>query len=101
MKVLLEGDIEYMPLTDLLQWVEMNRKTCVLAIAHGEIGTNIYLAEGKIIYASYRNKGVRLGELLVRKGVINEAMLLQALSESRKLGKLFTQYLVETGGLTI
>ena len=101
MKVLLEGDIEYMPLTDLLQWIEMNRKTCVLAIVHGSIGTNLYFEDGKIIYASYRSKGVRLGELLVRKNVINESVLLMALSESRKLGKLFTQYLLETGGLSI
>lgn len=95
MKVLLQGDLGFMPFTDLLQWIEMNRKSCVVSILHEKLNANLYLEDGNIIYVSSLNKGLRLGEFLVQKKVINESLLLHALSESRKAGKPLTDYLIE------
>lgn len=95
MKVLLQGDLGFMPFPDLLQWIEMNRKSCVVSILHEELNANLYLDEGNIIYVSSQNKGLRLGEFLVQSRVISESRLLYALSESRKAGKPLTQYLIE------
>ena len=95
MKVLLQGDLGFMPFPDLLQWIEMNRKSCVVSILHEELNANLYLDEGNIIYVSSQNKGLRLGEFLVQSRVISESRLLYALSESRKAGKPLTRYLIE------
>ena len=95
MPVLLQGDLGFMPFSDLLQWIEMNRKSCVVSIQHESLNANLYLEDGNIIYASSQNKGLRIGEFLVQSRVINEPLLLHALSNSREKGKTLTQYLVD------
>ncbi len=97
MNILLQGNIEYMPLPDLLQWVEMNRKTCVLNIDCEGLISTFYMENGKIIYAASQFKGFRLGEFLVGKGVLNEAQLLHAITESRRGGILLTRFLINAG----
>ncbi len=101
MSVLLQGNIEYMPLPDLLQWIEMNRKTCVLNIVCDGLNSIFYMENGKIIYASSQFKGYRLGEFLVSKGVLNEAQLLHALTESRRSGILLTRFLIDARYVSI
>jgi len=98
MGVLFQVDLSFMPLHDILQWIDMNRLSCVATITlEGEGGMTFYLETGKIIFAASQKKGNRLGEFLVKEGALGEMQVIQALSASRSAGISFTRYLVENG----
>jgi HD-like signal output (HDOD) protein len=48
----LRGDIQTMPLTDLLQWLEIMQKTGVLEIIHAQTEQKFYLSQGMIATAT-------------------------------------------------
>ena len=98
MGVLFQAKLEFMPLHDILQWIEMNRLSCVVAITlANDSAMSLYLEEGKIVFVASPKRGNRLGESLVKSGALNEAQVFKALTESRKSGTLFSRYLVENG----
>ena len=98
MGVLFQVDLSFMPLHDILQWIDMNRLSCVATITlEGEGGMTFYLESGKIIFAASQKKGNRLGEFLVKEGALGEMQVIQALTASRSAGISFTRYLVENG----
>ncbi len=101
MKVILQGTIEAMPLPDLLQWIELRRKTCVLNIVCEGFEATFYLEKGKIVYASSSDRSFRLGEFMVRKEVLDASLLLHALTESRRSGILLTRYLIDAEYLSV
>lgn len=95
-KVLFQADLNFMPIHDVLQWVDMNRLSCVLNVTlEGDSGMVFYLEEGKIVFATSRKKGGRLGELLVRSGALDESQVFRALTECRGAGVSFPRYLVD------
>ncbi|UFS72377.1 HDOD domain-containing protein [Geomonas sp. RF6] len=100
MKDVLEGDIAYMSVPDLLQYIDLKRKSCTVSIINEGVGTSLYLDRGKIFFASSEKKGLRFGEFLVRSGLLSESQSATALEESRKAGKRFTEYLIESGAVS-
>lgn len=100
MSDLLEGDISFLPLPDLLQWIDLKGKTCEVNILSGDTGTTLYLEKGELIFASSDKKGLQLGEFLVCSGNLKEAQVTSALAASREAGHLFSQYLIDTNTLS-
>jgi len=97
MKDVLEGDIAYMSVPDLLQYIDLKRKSCTVSILNDGVGTSLYLERGKIFFASCEKEGLRFGEFLVQSGLLLETQMARALEESRKEGKRFTEYLIDNG----
>lgn len=95
-KVLFQVDLNFMPIHDVLQWIDMNRLSCIVNVTlEGDSGMVFYLEEGKIVFATSQKKGNRLGEFLVKSGALNEAQVFRALTECRSTGVSFPRYLVE------
>jgi len=70
-----EGSIKELSLVDLLQLLSLNQKTGVLKLTDErgwEVG-KIYLKKGMVAYA--RLSGRKLGEILVKDGVVNQETL--------------------------
>jgi putative nucleotidyltransferase with HDIG domain len=96
MAVLFQAELAFMPLHDILQWIDMNRMSCVVALRHdGEEEMTFFMESGRIIYATSPKPGRRLGEFLIRSGALTGPQSFLALNESRKAGVSFTGYLVE------
>jgi len=93
----LEGDLEFFPVFDLLQWLEQAGKTGMLRIEGPKGDRNVCLREGRIIFASSRCAGQRFGEFLAIRGSISEDVLREALEESRREGITFTRILIDRG----
>ncbi len=95
-KVLFRTDLNFLPIQDILQWIDMNRITCVLSITLKiEREIVIYVESGKIISASSKRKGLSFSELLVKSGKFNESEVVHALSESRLSGVSLIRYLAD------
>jgi putative nucleotidyltransferase with HDIG domain len=100
-KVLFQVSLKFMPIHDILQWIDMNRISCVVNIElEQENEIVLYMEGGKIIFASSQRKGLRFGEHLVAAGALTEMDLVQAMSESRAAGLSITRYLVDNSLVT-
>jgi tetratricopeptide (TPR) repeat protein len=97
----IRGSLREASLPDVLQLLSMGKKTGCLSVTHKSNFGYIYFNKGRICYASIVNRRDRLGDMLVKTGVISQAQLeaaieLQDRRRERRLGEL----LVELGALS-
>lgn len=88
------GDIDTMPLADLFQWVEMNRKTGCLEVKWQHEWTvlekRIYFQDGSIVFASSNKQAERLGEYLVAKKLISKEDFERCVKEGKEKNRMMT-----------
>ena len=96
----IEGDLSLMSIADLMQWIDMSKKTGTLLIELNNVTKRFYFQEGKIIYVSSQQKGEMLGEYLLSKNVLTIAQLKDAIQKSQALEVPFTGYIISEGIVT-
>lgn len=74
----LEGRLEDLNLADIFQIIYLSKKTGILTVENSTSKGRIVFHEGQILYASLQSRE-RLGERLIREGLINEKDLEAAL----------------------
>lgn len=89
----IRGSLREASLPDVLQLLAMGKKSGCLSVTHRSAFGNIYFDRGRISYASIVNRRDRLGDILVKDGLISRADLeaaiaVQALAPERKLGEI-------------
>lgn len=96
----INGDLSAMSLTDLLQWIDLSRKTGTLAVRRLDIEKKIYIEAGKIIFISSNRDGERLGEYLHNGSFLEAGRIKSALLQSQAMKIHFTQRLVDLNFFT-
>ena len=93
----LVGNLEDLGLGEILQIVSLSRKSGVLSLfSRGREGTIVF-RQGQVIRATIDGQQSHLGQLLLKNGVITEALLRKALAlqaqegGEARLGELLTQ----------
>jgi tetratricopeptide (TPR) repeat protein len=89
----IRGNLREASLPDVLQLLAMGKKTGNLSIAQKQSFGNIYFNKGRISFASVVNRRDRLGDVLVKHGLITRAELDSAIAEQthapeRRLGEI-------------
>ena len=89
----IRGSLREASLPDVLQLLSLGKKTGCLSVAHRNSFGYIYFEQGRISYASIVNRRDRLGDILVKNGVITQAQLDAAIDAQRmhrdvRLGEL-------------
>jgi tetratricopeptide (TPR) repeat protein len=97
----IRGSLKEASLPDVLQLLSMGKKTGCLSVNHRNNFGYIYFERGRISYASIVNRRDRLGDMLVKSGVIAQehldaAITAQGKRHDTRLGEL----LVELGAIT-
>jgi len=97
----IKGSLKEASLPDVLQLLSMGQKTGCLSVAERNNFGYIYFESGQIVYASIVNRRDRLGDILVKNGLITDEQLRAAIEEQghrreMRLGEL----LVSMGALT-
>jgi tetratricopeptide (TPR) repeat protein len=97
----IKGSLKEASLPDVLQLLSMGQKSGCLSVAERNNFGTVYFDTGQIVYASIVNRRDRLGDILVKNGLITSAQLQTAVEaqghrRDRRLGEL----LVEMGALT-
>ncbi len=94
----LRGQLADLPLPDILQHLRLSRSTGILSLVSGGARKDVYLRDGRVVFASCNLPNDRLGELLLREGKITieeyEASI-RAISKGKRQGKA----LLESGAL--
>jgi tetratricopeptide (TPR) repeat protein len=97
----IEGQLEDVSLADICQLLAMGRKTGCLTVTDRSAFGYVYFEDGRVIYANVLNRPDRLGELLVRSGMITREELSQAMEQqAREPGRRLGGILVDRGSLT-
>ena len=101
----LKGNIEEIPLFDVIQMLALGKRTGVLYIKGARYAAKIYFRKGRIVFARLLGGKIeKIGEILVRKGYLTQKKLNMVLDKyigtddfaNKKLGEI----LVSLGILT-
>jgi tetratricopeptide (TPR) repeat protein len=75
-----KGSLKEASLPDVLQLLSMGKKSGCLSVTHRQSFGYIYFDKGRICYASIVNRRDRLGDILVKNGLITQAQLDEAVA---------------------
>src|SRR5215475_3297535 len=92
----IRGSLREASLPDVVQLLAMGKKTGCLSVTHKNSFGYIYFNTGRICYASIVNRRDRLGDMLVKTGVITQAQLQSAVAlQDRRRDKRLGELLVD------
>jgi tetratricopeptide (TPR) repeat protein len=89
----IKGSLKEASLPDVLQLLAMGKKTGCLSVTHRNNFGSIYFDKGRISYAAIVNRRDRLGDILLKSGVITpsqlqEAIDAQEIQRDKRLGEI-------------
>ena len=92
----IKGSLKEASLPDVLQLLAMGKKSGCLSVTHRQSFGYIYFDKGRICYASIVNRRDRLGDILVKNGLITQAQLDQAVTgqnteRDKRLGEILVE----------
>ncbi len=97
----IEGSLADVSLADICQLLSLGRKTGCLTVTDRSNFGYIYFKKGRVIYASVLNRPDRLGEILVKNGVVQPDEFSKAMEKQGEEGqKRLGEILVGLGALT-
>src|SRR5687768_5050328 len=84
----IQGDLNTMPVPELLTWISQSQKTGTLEVRHGESTRKLGFKDGALIYSASSELKDTLGRVLIRKDVLTEEMWNRAreISQERSVG---------------
>jgi tetratricopeptide (TPR) repeat protein len=97
----IKGSLREASLPDVLQLLAMGQKTGCLSVADRSSFGTIYFSKGRISYAAIVNRRDRLGDILVKNGLITQQELDSAIqAQTRQRDKRLGEILIEQKILT-
>jgi hypothetical protein len=79
----LAGELTHFFPTEVLQLLQLAQSTGRLALVRGGEGVEVFFERGRIVHARTSGAAVRTGEVLVHRGHVPEAAVVQALAVQR------------------
>lgn len=94
----IRGSLKEASLPDVLQLLSMGKKSGCLSVSHRNNFGSIFFDKGRISYASIVNRRDRLGDILVKSGVLDQTHLDAAIAmQDKARGKRLGELLVDQG----
>ncbi|MEM7244904.1 MAG: DUF4388 domain-containing protein [Acidobacteriota bacterium] len=97
--LVLSGRLEESSFADLMKSLTTSRETAVLTLSNNTLAKTIYVQDGRIVFAASTDLDDRLGECMLREGMIGVAQYDESAKRIRPGRKLGT-VLVELGYVT-
>ena len=101
MKAKLTGRLEVFGFADLLQWMELNRRTGRLTLESGRDRRILDWREGQIVYVSGSQPRHRLGVHLLRSGALPASTLYELLARNFTSQENLTRLILDAGHDTL
>jgi tetratricopeptide (TPR) repeat protein len=98
--VAIKGSLAEAALPNVIQLLTLSLKSGCLSVTDGKNFGNIFIKDGKIIYATIINRKQRLGDVLVSKNVIDRGALSTALTmQKTQKKKRIGEILIDMGAI--
>lgn len=75
------GNLEHLPIIDIVQLLHQTRKTGTLALKSHKGESYLVFKDGYIVSANHHNNSIRIGRILVDMGAVSEEVIEKALRE--------------------
>ncbi|MBU5635359.1 DUF4388 domain-containing protein [Geomonas sp. Red69] len=95
-----EGDLEHLPLVDVIQLLHQTGKTGTLTLKSVKGESQLVFRDGFIVSANHVNNSIRIGQVMLDMGLLSREALEKTLVEQRSAGddrKPIIQMLIENG----
>lgn len=95
-----EGDLDHLPLVDVIQLLHQTGKTGTLTLKSSKGESQLVFRDGFIVSANHVNNSIRIGQVMIDMGLLTREALDQALKAQQKAGserKPIIQMLIEEG----
>lgn len=96
----IKGSLSEATLPDVIQLLSYSLKSGCLSVTDGKNFGNIFIKDGKIIYATLLNRKDQLGDILVSKQKISKSNLEQALAIQKVKKRRLGEILIEMGAIS-
>lgn len=97
----IKGSLVEASLPEVIQLLAYSLKSGCLSVTDGRNLGNIFLKDGKIIYATILKRRARLGDSMLEKQLVQQDILKQALAtQKERKGKRLGEILVEMGAVS-
>jgi hypothetical protein len=93
----LKGDLAVFEPISVMQMLNLAEATGELKLARRGNSARVYFEKGNVTFAGIKNRPVKLGEYLVREGLIDEEALNDALGKLASAKKRIGALLIEAG----
>jgi len=77
------GDLEHLPIVDVIQLLNSSRKSGVLTVRGRKGESQLIFKDGYIVSANHLNSNIRIGQVLVEKRMISPEQLAQGLQKQQ------------------
>jgi hypothetical protein len=91
----IKGQLSSLSITDLVQWIEMNKKTGILLVSYSEQSICFCFKAGKLLLVSSKTPGARFGDFLVKEGHLSADAIREVIATSHAEGASFIANLVQ------
>ena len=91
----IKGQLSSLSITDLMQWIDMNKKSGVLFVTTDEKNKCFCFEEGRLLLASSREDGERFGDFVQKEGYISIDGLKDVIREGQSEGRSFISIMVD------
>src|SRR5512133_3928652 len=81
-----KGDLEHLPIVDVIQLMNSSRKSGILSINGRKGESQLVFKDGNIVSASHLNNTVRIGGILVKSGIITSQQREESLQQQKNAG---------------
>jgi hypothetical protein len=81
------GDLEHLPIVDVIQLLHATRKSGILRISCRKGESQLVFKDGYIVSANHLNNSVRIGKILIDLHLITQEILDQTLADQKNAGK--------------
>ena len=93
----IKGQLSSLSITDLMQWIDMNKKSGVLFVSTGENSKCFCFDEGRLLLASSKEAGGRFGDFVQNEGFINLEGIKGVVKEAQQAGTSFIGLMMNKG----
>ncbi|MCK4910067.1 MAG: DUF4388 domain-containing protein [Thermodesulfovibrionales bacterium] len=91
----IKGQLSSLSITDLMQWIDMNKKSGVLFVTSDEQNKCFIFEEGRLLLASAREEGERFGDFVQKEGYMNLEGLKQAVKDGQNEDRSFIGIMID------
>lgn len=96
----MQGDLSRETLADVIRTLYVDRRSGIVHLAQAKTSKRIYFRKGSMIFANSDVESDRLGEFLIRQGVIDREGFAKTTETMKETGHRFGRTVVELGHCT-
>lgn len=91
----IKGQLSSLSITDLMQWIDMNKKSGVLFVSSSDKSKCFCFEEGRLLLASSREEAGRFADFVQKEGFIDLEGMRSVVNDAKSESRSFIEILIE------